>query len=172
MIYAILVAVIVLAVGLWQLRFMRLARNPATWPRSLSFKMQVSLAKAFLKHDGWEMLETNPATNIFLRGKRDGLWLAMTVHGQETLTLPTLMMDCVSKHSDKNIIIGILSQDALSDELKEDAARTGIYIVSPTELKNVAEHIRRAAARQLQIKTDASATLSPAPTGLESAHVA
>ena len=152
MIYDLLAGLAAAAI-IWQVRYYRLARNPAAWPRTISFEKQVKLARTFLKHDGWQMLETNRPMNIFIRGKRDSLWLTMMVHGGEgTLTLPTLMKDCISKHAGNGLIMGILSQDSLSSELQTDAARNGIYVINPVELKDVASHIRRAIARQQQVK--------------------
>ena len=82
------------------------------------------------------------------------------VHGEETLTLPTLLKDCIDKAAPFNIVMGILSQQTLSPDFQDDAARNGIYIVNPTDLADITTHIRNATAKQKKMKEASAADVA------------
>ena len=154
----------VLAAGAMVLawRRARLAAHPEAWPPGLTFSRQLRLTRAYLKQDGWKLLEPQPAWNIFVRAQKDRMGLSLILHTDETLSLPTLMKDSVTVSAPTGLILGILSQQALRPEFQADADRNGIYVVSPTDLPDIARHIRRAALRQKQIK---EASVAPVGTG-------
>ena len=147
-----LAALAATAAGLHTWRSARLAAHPETWPPGLSFARHLSLAKAFLKRDGWKLIEPQPAWNIFIRAQKDRVGLSLMSHTEETLSLPTLMKDCVLVSAPTGIIMGILSQQTLPPELQADAAGHGIFVVNPADLPDIATHIRRAAVRKKQLK--------------------
>ena len=153
----------VLAAGAMVLawRRARLAAHPEAWPPGLSFSRQLRLTRAYLKQDGWKLLEPQPAWNIFVRAQKDRMGLALMLHTEETLSLPTLMKDCITHSAPSGLIMGILSQQSLQPEFQADAARNGIYVVNPADLPDIATHVRRATLRQKEIK---AAGLAPIET--------
>ena len=167
MTFPILVALLAAAAAVLHWRHARLAGTPAAWPPNLTFKRQLRLARSFLRHDGWTLLEAEPARNIFIRARRQGAGLAMMIHGEETLSLPTLLNDCIAKAAPFGLVMGILSRQTLSAAFQDDAARNGIYVINPTDLPDITTHIRRTALRQKQIQAAATAPLpavrEPAP---------
>ncbi len=137
-------------------RHARLVGRPDTWPPNLTFSRQLSLTRAYLKQNGWTLLEPQPAWNIFIRAQKDNVGLSMMIHTEETLSLPTLMKDSVIVSGPTGLIIGILSQQTLPPDLQADAARAGIYVVAPSDLPDIVTHVRRAAVRQKKMREAAA----------------
>lgn len=162
MIAAITAGAVAAAAAISAWRYARLAAHPETWPSGLSFARQLRLTKSFLKQNGWKLLEPQPAWNIFVRAHKDHVGLSLMIHTDETLSLPTMIKDCVNVCAPTGLIMGILSQQASQPEFQADAARNGIYVVNPADLYDIATHIRHATLRQRQRK-DAD-LMSPADT--------
>ncbi len=147
--------------ALWAWRRSRRAADPGSWPASLTFAQQVRLTRAYLKRNGWTMLDAVPPMHI--RARKDGIGLALGMHTAETLSLATLVKDATAISGPSGIIMGILSQQALAPEFREDAARNGIYVINPADLREIATHIRRAAfQKKRMLEAAASEPLPPA----------
>lgn len=149
-------------------RSMASGADPQSWPANASFETQRRLAVRYLRRQGWTMGEPMPWMNVFVRGDRGNVWLNLMIHGPETLSLPLLMRDCIDKTANTPVLVGILTRSALPDDLKADAERSGLYVISPAELADVEVHINRAAARVRERREAAAApdrTMAGAPAG-------
>ncbi len=147
--FAAITASAAAAAATWGWRRARLAARPESWPSDLTFARQLSLTKAFLKQNGWRLLE--PIPPMYVRAHKNGVALALVMHTEETLSLPTLLKDGTATSAPTGIILGILSQQTLDPEFQKDAARNGIYVINPADLRHITTHIRRAAIRKRQI---------------------
>ncbi len=160
MIAATLAAAGAAGAAVWAWRRARLAAAPETWPSGLTFARQLSLTRSYLKQNGWEMMEPSPP--LYIRAGKDGIGLSLVLHTEETLSLPTLVKDATDRFGTSGIILGILSQQTLDPAFQEDAARAGIYVINPADLRDVTTHIRRVVFRRKQIM-DAAGAEKPQP---------
>jgi tetratricopeptide (TPR) repeat protein len=133
--------------------------DPAKWPVDLSTDETVRLAKRFLRREGWEIAEPLPFINVFVRAKRDNVWLNLVIHSQQSLSLPFMLRDCMALQREDGMLVGILSRDRVSDEIAADAERMGVFVISPQELRDAAAHVRKASRRLEELRKAATEIL-------------
>ncbi len=145
-----------------------IAADPARWPKDISVQTEIKLLLRFLRKEGWQVAEPLPWMNVWVRCHRDKLWLALIVHHKDGLGLPVLLKDCVRDGADHHIVVGIFTRAKVTQDLKDFADQSGIYLVGPSDLRDLPPFIQRAALRKKRLRMPAqAAAIAPAPPDID-----
>jgi len=124
-----------------------MALDPETWPADLEFMAYVKLVRRYLASQGWAVLDPKSWSLCFVRAEKDGAYLDLIVHGRDTLGIPALIKAASEWTLHDTHAIGILTRERVLDEVRQEAERVGVFLVSPDALADVIPVIRRLDAR-------------------------
>jgi hypothetical protein len=128
----------------------RLAANPSNWPRSLSRPALTRYANQYLRAEGWERLPVWEYADVKVRASRGGLDLNIFVVDDSFSNLRTVMLDTAEKGILQKAVVGALTQQTIDPGLRHEAEASGMFVLNPSDLPQVASAIRRARVRHAQ----------------------
>ncbi len=142
---------------------------PDRWPSNLSSNQLVAWTRGYLKSSGWALLAPWPWVKAWVRASRDGIVLNLVVADLETLSMATVISDVRQDSQTMGATIGILSFAKFDPELADTAAASGIFLLNPSDLPIVGQHIYTAEQRKQKVGSGnvQSASESPVGTKLE-----
>jgi hypothetical protein len=156
---AVGVAALVMAGLSWlaMRRRRRVMADPLLWPRTLSRVQLTRYGNHYLRGAGWEPLAPWDFEDVRVRACKPGVELNIYVVDDLLMSSSTAMRDVGEKRRRKGAVVGMLTQQIVSDEMRREAELSGIFFVRPADLADVMKTIRRAGARHEQWRKAASA---------------
>jgi hypothetical protein len=122
---------------LWQDR--RTALNPMLWQQHYSRTKLMRYANYCLRANGWTTLPPWEWINVWVRAVKGESALNLVVYDREIYTLRSLTNDVLESNSQPRHVIGILTFETVTEELRESAHGGCVFYINPNELLNVEE---------------------------------
>jgi hypothetical protein len=136
----------------------RVMANPHLWPSALSRPQLIRYANYYLEATGWAPLPPWEYEDVRVRASKPGIELNILIVDDPCSNLATKLKDAAQTSSRKGAIVGLLTQQVIHPELHREAELSGLFMIEPSGLPEVAKAIRTAAAQHQKWRRDASRT--------------